>query len=68
MAEDIEISEETRKAYAKAYFAETPEEFRQGAKETVEAATKDCIKHVLKPVVGKLAWVAWAQETARRFA
>jgi hypothetical protein len=67
---DLDISDRTHLALARAKEVAGPVEkgsFEPEAKVFLNSLATDIIRSMLRPVVGQLAWVAWTQETARRF-
>ena len=64
---DLIISDKTHLALARTKEAVSDGEMEIEGKLFVDYLTVDIIKAMLEPVVGQVAWIAWAQETARRF-
>ena len=70
MKYELEISDRTHMALARAKDAAGPFElgdFHIEGKMFVDYLAVDIIKAMLQPIEGLAAWIAWAQEIARRF-
>ena len=65
----IQISDETRLAYARTYFARSVDECRAEAKETIRLVTRDIIREMItRTVAGPLAFAIYAEKLARHCA